>query len=67
MPLDSLQAVVDALVQSVDSVHPDIRVVLVTFSNRIGVYRSVLHGLICITEPEYRGDLTLLLCTEFYS
>jgi hypothetical protein len=41
MPLDSLQAVVDALVQSVDSVHPDIRVALVTFSNRIGVYRFV--------------------------
>lgn len=39
MPLDSLNAVVDGLSSAISSVHPDIYLVLVTFSNRIGVYR----------------------------
>ena len=39
MPLDSLTAVVDALSGAISDVHPDIYLVLITFSNRLGVYR----------------------------
>lgn len=39
MPLDSLNAVVDSLSSAISAVHPDIHIVLITFSNRIGVYR----------------------------
>jgi hypothetical protein len=44
MPLDCIQAVIDAISMAtsadpVTGLHPDIEIILLTFSNRIGIYR----------------------------
>eukprot|EP01034_Spumella_vulgaris_P038795 gene38795-47913_t len=38
MRIDAMQAVVEGLCASVPAMHPDIRVVFLTYSNRIGIY-----------------------------
>lgn len=39
MSIDSMEATIESLTTALQSMHPDIQVVLLTFSNRIGVYR----------------------------
>jgi hypothetical protein len=42
MAIDALQAVVEGLTAAVEQMHPDIQIVVVTFSHRIGVHRLLL-------------------------
>lgn len=55
MPLDSLTAVVDSLSTAITSVHPDVYILLITFSNRIGVYR--LSGAQSSATPKSQSNV----------
>lgn len=51
MPTDCMEATVESIIHSVNETHPDIHVLLMTFSNRIGLYHcsSTTNGTITDT------------------
>ena len=45
MALDALQAVVEGLSAAIMLMHPDLQIVIVTFSHRIGIHKLVITGM----------------------
>lgn len=52
MPIDCLNAVMDALLHAVETMHDDLEVVLITYSSKISVYRFHSSG-VCVQHVHF--------------